>query len=119
MSMSRYEIIYNHHCPGGMSIKTRLSPKSYENKEVRAIIVSNLKKTRDEIMGDNSFCVCGSEKKTKDCHKSVKEGSMVFLIWQKYLALSKEVERLNKEGNVKSYVVVVINVVVIIFMFLL
>lgn len=88
---------------GGMSITNRLNPKPYTNIEKGAIILKNLNKRRFEILKDSSLCICGSGKPKKSCHNSIIEESLVYLLWEKYLAFDKEVERQVEENHVQLY----------------
>jgi len=48
-------------------------------------------------------CVCGSGKLTKDCHRDLNPKGPVYLLWEKYLSLDTEVQRLASLGKVKSF----------------
>lgn len=101
IGMSKYATTFNRPSPSGMSIITRMSPKGYATQAESAIILSNLRKKREDIMGRDDLCICGSGKKAEDCHREIVNGSVIYLLWEKYLALSKEIERQISENNVK------------------
>ncbi len=102
MSMTRANVfkVVNQ---GGMSITNRLNPIPYTDIENSAIILKNLNKKGIEILKDEKLCICGSGKDAVDCHKSVSNNSLVYLVWEKYLAYDDEVKRQSIENNVVSY----------------
>ena len=86
---------------GSKSITNLMIPGLNPNMAERILSRNNLSAERDENMGSNDLCVCGSGKALTECHKTLHRNSKVALLWQKYRNIADETERLRTKHNVK------------------